>query len=562
MKKSKKRLGLLLMAAVGFLLVQCGEDADGGAGGNSDARAVLIAGDSPVTVDALDIKTDDTTVVDSKKMVFFTGAAELELTEADFEVTSDDDTVGGAVYSVNVADDTVTIVVAFDVNTSPSAKIYNVVIASTSERVKGDANVRVIHNGINGEGPSVLYVSSDGSDENNGLFPETPFKTLAYAYAAALAADPVRNTIVVLSDLDVVAAIELTGTPAGAITITGDTATPRVLTRTSGFNDSVVKVTGGAKVVFKNIKINGRPEKTGVDEPVNETVYNRALFIEEAEVTLEANTHLVGKSLNDSETVDYVEYLNGGGAAFIKSGKLTMNDGLISDSAAYYGGGVFVYRGLFIMNNGIIRDNVALGDENLYGGGGGVCVEGNRNADLLYWNSDLGRYVLPTEYFIMTGGAIRNNIAKDGLGGGGVIVVSGTFRMSDNSVISGNNAKSIAYPWRAGVGGGVLICDFSINAGFSLEGGVISGNTADRYGGGLCLTQNELQFSMTGGTIYGVDADDASLRNTAELTEEGMNPGDGGVVGGAGDAFCFLSATSYMNNAINKTMTSFVPTSY
>jgi hypothetical protein len=79
---------------------------------------MLTAGVSQVTVVAGDTETAE---------VFFTGAEGLKLTKTDFGVTG-----GGAIDSVSVDGDRVTIIVTFEKNESSSAKVYNVVVSSTS----------------------------------------------------------------------------------------------------------------------------------------------------------------------------------------------------------------------------------------------------------------------------------------------------------------------------------------------------------------------------------------------------------------------------------------------
>jgi hypothetical protein len=291
-----------------------------------------------------------------------------------------------------------------------------------------------------------LFVRTGGSDENDGLTAETPFATLAYAYRAALA-DPERKTITVLSNLDAGSgAMELdpTGVTVNGksrITITGN----YTLTRTSSAGNSVVYVTGGAKVVFRNINITGGE--------------SRALFIygPDNEVTLE-NTAFTGKA----------PQFSGGGGIFLRNGtadgvavpvsKLTMNggtiygestvgggvlldgstefemiDGMVSGSCSNFGGGVYVEGGKFSMKGGTVSGI------SVSGSGGGVCVkEGGE--------------------FIMDGGMVGNSIAASC--GGGVYVPSGTFTMNGNSA--------------ANDGGGVYIMNGGI---YTKNGGTVTDNT-------------------------------------------------------------------------------------
>jgi hypothetical protein len=143
--KRTKRCGLLVMAAaIGFLLAQCGMGAEDAAVSTPDYRTVLTA-DGTITVPAADMAA----------AVFFTGAAGLSLNEEDFAVTD-----GGAIDRVSVADDVVTIIVTFKKNESLAAKIYNVVIASTSQIVGGDASVKIIHLGTSGSQYSCVALAA------------------------------------------------------------------------------------------------------------------------------------------------------------------------------------------------------------------------------------------------------------------------------------------------------------------------------------------------------------------------------------------------------------------
>jgi hypothetical protein len=72
--------------------------------------------------------------------------------------------------------------------------------------------------------------------------------------------------------------------------------------------------------------------------------------------------------------------------------------------------------------------------------------------------------------------------------------------------ISGNTADSQG-------GGGVCVYGSSGIGGFIMTGGEISGNTA-HYGGGVYVNSGGT-FTKTGGVIYGSDASPAALKNTA-----------------------------------------------
>ena len=138
------------------------------------------------------------------------------------------------------------------------------------------------------------------------------------------------------------------------------------------------------------------------------------------------------------------------------TGIFTMNGGEISGNTANAGGGVY-HSTAFTMYGGKISDNTALVN------GGGVQ---NYNGT-----------------FIMYGGEISDNTAA---GGGGGIFGRGTFIIY-NGIISGNSADS---------GGGVKI-EVSTSI-FTMEDGEISGNFAQRAGGGIL---SAAITTMKGGAI-------------------------------------------------------------
>ena len=165
------------------------------------------------------------------------------------------------------------------------------------------------------------------------------------------------------------------------------------------------------------------------------------------------------------------------------SGTFNLYDGSIADNdtgkLGNPGGGVGVADGgTFRMYGGKITGNTALS-------GGGVDLSGGT--------------------FNMTGGEITGNTTygTENNGGGGVHVSKGTFTMSGNAVISGNTAN--------GSGGGVCVTD---GGTFTMEGGTIggdtaNGNTASGRGGGGVYVYNST-FTMKNGTISGNSADDSN----------------------------------------------------
>jgi hypothetical protein len=121
----------------------------------------------------------------------------------------------------------------------------------------------------------------------------------------------------------------------------------------------------------------------------------------------------------------------------------------------------------------------------------------------------------------MKNGTISSNTAnKDG--GGGVFVNENAVFTMDDGIISGNTAR---------YGGGVRVGSSSINATFTMEGGTISGNTAANSNGGGVHVGDNATFTMKNGTISG---------NTAN------NDGGGGVYIGDNATFT-MSGTAVIN---------------
>lgn len=134
---------------------------------------------------------------------------------------------------------------------------------------------------------------------------------------------------------------------------------------------------------------------------------------------------------------------------------------------------------------------------------GNITLRGrsDNNASLVRVNSG-GKFVM-NEGVRITG---NTNTEEYGMEkGGGVKVSSGTFIMNGGE-ISGNTADSF--------GGGVYV--EGSQGTFMMKGGVISGNTADAGGGGMFVDFYATVLIQTG-TIYGSNEADTSLKNTGYM---------------------------------------------
>jgi alpha-tubulin suppressor-like RCC1 family protein len=207
-----------------------------------------------------------------------------------------------------------------------------------------------------------------------------------------------------------------------------------------------------------------------------------------------------------------------GGGGVRVFGTFTMNGGTIKENtSSNIGGGVEIIYGIFTMNNdAAIEDNIS--DDN----GGGVYLS---RGGTLIMNND-------TE--------IKGNTSKNH--GGGVYVNSTpdgsnptTFTFN-NGFITGNRAPYAGYD-----GGGVYVFgepSYGNYGKFEMKGGEISNNAAGSRGGGVIVVNGGI-FTMSGGTIYGVDntskANEASDSgtNSAALYNGGGNATFSGAYGSA-----------------------------
>ena len=210
--------------------------------------------------------------------------------------------------------------------------------------------------------------------------------------------------------------------------------------------------------------------------------------------------------------------LHGGGGVNVNGGTFNLEGGEISGNATYYDGGAGVYvheNGTFNMSGGEISGN----SMSTNGVGGGVRVEDST--------------------FNMSGGTITENEAGNG---GGVSVKGGTFNMSGDATINDNFGKF--------AGGGVYLDSAKKDTTFTMDGGTISDNTTDGYGGGVGTfpmndqsskdVETENHVTMNGGSITNNHADNdvgggVSIRygdftmNNGEISNNTAKTNGGGV---------------------------------
>ncbi|MDR2048912.1 MAG: hypothetical protein LBP69_05610 [Treponema sp.] len=342
--------------------------------------------------------------------------------------------------------------------------------------------------------PETYYVRADGSDQNDGLSEETPFRSLFKAMTAASKAD--IKTITLLSSLDVLSeqssnserVFIIQGTGEDLITIRGKNSGEKTVLSGAGAGRRVILVKGISYICFENVEISGG-SSAGEGGGIGIGGGSR--------VILGRGTIITG---NRSETV-------GGGIAVAPGGKLYIRGGSVSGNVSLgVGGGVAAVGAdtVLVMEGGEIRENKAEGGGGVAVYEGGVftlkdgVVSGNQAA-IAGGGVVLNRGAALT----MEGGGINGNTSA-GSGGGVALIDSCTFTML-NGEIANNTGREY---------GGAVAADHT--ATLVLQGGNIRGNSAGAHGGGIFSSGGFFKAPESLCVIYGNDAPEENA-NSARL---------------------------------------------
>lgn len=233
--------------------------------------------------------------------------------------------------------------------------------------------------------------------------------------------------------------------------------------------------------------------------------------------TMEGGT--IRNSYVDDE--EYIHIQKKGGAVYLEDGTFTMTGGTIKNCSAEQGGAVYIERKStepmgeedfnFKMEGGDIHSCFATGtfddSDNLIlpGYGGAVCLNGGQ--------------------VLMTGGKISNNYSDNG-DGGAVYISNGNFFMKNGlPEISGNSALR-------GNGGGVFVASAGAAVKVDLQKGKIINNTANNYGGGICVDMfvddeetgyaAEVTVGKNGQGVTETDADPVISGNMSMMSGGGL----------------------------------------
>lgn len=220
---------------------------------------------------------------------------------------------------------------------------------------------------------------------------------------------------------------------------------------------------------------------------------------------------------------EYIHIKEQGGAVYLENGTFTMSGGTIKNCSAVQGGAVYIARKSeeplaedefnFKMEGGEIHSCFATGgkiDDIAYlGHGGAICLDGGQ--------------------IHMWGGKIWNNYSENG-NGGAVYISNGNFIMKNLSRIITDNYPTITgNAAQKGNGGGVFVSsENGKSVDVDLLQGIITNNTANNYGGGICVdmgnTKNSANVTvgMTGQGVTPETANPTISGNMAMMSGGGL----------------------------------------
>ena len=232
---------------------------------------------------------------------------------------------------------------------------------------------------------------------------------------------------------------------------------------------------------------------------------------ETPEFTMSGGT--IRNSYVDDE--EYIHIKKQGGAVYLEDGTFTMSGGTIKNCSAEQGGAVYINsqsgNSTFTMTGGEVHSCFATGTYNNIGSlinpghGGAVCLMGGQ--------------------VNLQGGKIWNNYSENG-DGGALYISNGNFSMTHSSqTITENYPTITGNAAQKGNGGGVFVSsENGKSVDVDLLQGIITNNTANNYGGGVCVDMGDTKNSAT--VIVGAngqgDANPKISENMAMMSGGGL----------------------------------------
>ena len=271
-----------------------------------------------------------------------------------------------------------------------------------------------------------------------------------------------------------------TSTPSG--TGTKETLKQHTVTLTGAIrcdesSDQAIKVNGGT------LDIQGGALRNSSGK--------RIVLVESGTLTMEGG-YIVGGGSNGTP----------GGGIYVTNGTLNISGGVIAANRGNSGGGIYVNSGELNISGGAVAGNEVINGHT--DNGGGIYV----NSGTLNLSGE--GYV--TNNYKECGCNDCQNDVNNTHGGGGIALANGSAMNMSGGYVTGNYSGL--------AGGGIYAGFFGHNVGFTMSGGTIAGNCAERgEGGGL---------RIAGGTNGVIQATN-KVYITNNITNSNNDWGGGGI---------------------------------
>jgi hypothetical protein len=343
-------------------------------------------------------------------------------------------TIGGNVVSnpVSLSEGVNTILITVTAENGSTERVYSLAIDRAAAGSGGTTT------------DNAVYVSSTGSDSNDGLSSSTAVANLKTA--ASIAGDAEWTDYTLFAEQGVYDA----GTHFDSTGFYSLSYTSGNITFSGGWDASFSSQTGYTTM-------DGLSGMSGADD------------------VLKIRGHSIGTLL-----IERVRTINGGRGINIEdSANVTLSDvESVGNSASGYGAGIFVDHSNNISIDALVQNNTVTSDDF----GGGVCI---------YYGDNV----------TFTGEISGNSSSK--YGAGLAVVWGSNVTVSDAAIL--NNVNTLASGSNFAKGGGVYIAGPSdaASTGHTLENCTIQGNSAADAGAGVLIGSMTYNTLITGNTITG-----------------------------------------------------------
>ena len=227
----------------------------------------------------------------------------------------------------------------------------------------------------------------------------------------------------------------------------------------------------------------------------------QAQFVMASGAKTDPKFKMSGGLIRNSHTSDaeYKHIKSEGGAVYLEAGTVEITGGEIRNCSAGYGGAIYIKGGESTQGTQQNETKFTLS------GTGKIseCVSENSGGAVYLENGSV----------YLRGGEISGNLAKAG-NGGGICIVGGNLYMQEQESKFTTIKNNAAF---GGSGGGVYVSSTTDDVIVNLHRGTIQANSADKYGGGVCVDMG------------GVYDDDSSRINDSQSPKAMVEVGFGNV---------------------------------